>query len=90
MNGTNVRPVACTRPTGKRAAISASSGSWQARTCSASWLAALMARSACFLPNRAPFDLPRLSRPNKTSGAGPILVGVEWLLFAVMISTPWN
>jgi MFS family permease len=58
-------------------------------TCSCNWLAALTARSACSLPNRAPFDLPRLSRPNKTSGAGPVLVG-EWLAFAVMIGTPWN
>src|ERR1700751_3615530 len=86
MNGTNVRPVACTRPTGKRAAMSAILGSLLASTCSCSWLAAFMARPACSLPKRAALALPRLSRPNSTSG----VTGVEWLAFAVMIGTPWN
>src|SRR4029077_7464268 len=90
MNGTKVRPVAWTRPTGSSAVRSAIFGSLLARTCSCNWVAALMARSACSLPNRAALGLPRLSMPNKTSGVEQVVAGVEWLAFAVMISTPWN
>jgi hypothetical protein len=86
MNGTKVRPVACTRPTGRAAAIAAIFKSLPARTCSCSWLAAFAAKPACSLLNRAALALPRLSMRNKISG----VAGVEWLAFAVMMSTPWN
>jgi len=42
----------------------------------------LIARLACSLPNRAPFGLPRLSIPNKTSGEGQLLSCVEWFALA--------
>ena len=80
MNGTKVRPVACTRPTGNRAAISATLGWLPATTCSANWLAALTAKPACSFLKRAALGLPRLSMPNKTSGVEQVVAGVGSLL----------
>ena len=51
-------------------------------------MAALTARPAWSFPNRAALGLPRLSMPNKTSGEGQVVAGVEWFAFAVMIALP--
>src|SRR3954470_24030669 len=72
------------RPTGSRFATSARSGPVIAKVRSCSWPAALMARSACSLANRAAFGLPLSSTPNSTIDTADFgFVGIWRSVFAI-------